>query len=173
MIRQARVEDAERMGEMLVATWLAAHEGQMPHHLWEKRRRKWTPAVSARGWRGTLQEMAEGGDGRSCIYLAVTETGDIIGLCAAFAEAVQPQASVVALYVRQEQQRVGNGRLLLQTTFDHLQRGRIETVHIGVLAANTPARRFYERMGGVLIGERSFDEEGTPLPEAVYGWRLK
>lgn len=60
-IRQACVADAEPMGDMLVPTWLAAHKGQMPEHLWEKRQREWTPAVSARGWRETLEEMAEEG----------------------------------------------------------------------------------------------------------------
>ena len=33
-----------------------------------------------------------------------------------------------------------------------------------------PARGFYEAMGGHEIGERTFDEEGYPLPETVYAW---
>lgn len=47
-----------------------------------------------------------------------------------------------------------------------------ETIELGVLAANTQARAFYETMGGRLIAEREFDEEGTMLPEVVYGWDL-
>jgi len=41
---------------------------------------------------------------------------------------------------------------------------------IGCLAANAPARRFYEALGGRVIAEREFDQDGVMLPEVVYGW---
>lgn len=37
-------------------------------------------------------------------------------------------------------------------------------LQIGCLAANVPARHFYEAIGGRLVGERLFDEEGVMLP---------
>jgi len=43
-------------------------------------------------------------------------------------------------------------------------------LRIGCLAANAPARRFYEATGGRLVGERLFDEEGVLLPEVIYEW---
>jgi hypothetical protein len=43
-------------------------------------------------------------------------------------------------------------------------------LQIACLAANAPARRFYEAIGGRLVGERLFDEEGVMLPEVVYEW---
>jgi len=43
-------------------------------------------------------------------------------------------------------------------------------LQIGCLAANTPARGFYEAIGGRLVGERLFDEDGVMLPEVVYEW---
>jgi hypothetical protein len=43
-------------------------------------------------------------------------------------------------------------------------------MRIGCLAANAPARRFYEAIGGRLVGERLFDEQGVMLPEVVYEW---
>lgn len=169
-VRLAQTKDAQQMGEMLVATWLAAHKDHMPQQLWEKRRQEWTPAVSAQGWQNALEEMVAEDDNRSCIFLATTEGNDVIGLCAAFAEADQPLANVVSLYIKQSEQHKGIGRLLLQTTFKHLRQASIETVHIGVLTANTQARRFYERMGGKVAAERTFNEEGTSLPETVYEW---
>ena len=45
-------------------------------------------------------------------------------------------------------------------------------MEIGVLAANRPARHFYEAMGGSVIAEREFDEEGEMLSLVVYGWDL-
>jgi hypothetical protein len=46
----------------------------------------------------------------------------------------------------------------------------MSALQIGCLAANAPARRFYESLGGRLVDERLFDEEGLMLPEVVYGW---
>jgi hypothetical protein len=43
-------------------------------------------------------------------------------------------------------------------------------LQIGCLAANTPARGFYEAIGGRLVGERLFDEDSVLLPEVVYEW---
>ena len=43
-------------------------------------------------------------------------------------------------------------------------------LEIGCLAANAPARGFYEAIGGRLVGERLFDEDGVMLPDVVYAW---
>jgi hypothetical protein len=42
------------------------------------------------------------------------------------------------------------------------------TLLIGCLAANANTRRFYEALGGHVVGERAFDEDGIMLPEVVY-----
>ena len=44
------------------------------------------------------------------------------------------------------------------------------TLHVGVLTANLPARRFYQAMGGLEIGERTFEEGGHLLQGTVYAW---
>jgi hypothetical protein len=43
-------------------------------------------------------------------------------------------------------------------------------LQIGCLAANASARCFYEALGGRVVGEWLFDEDGVMLPEVVYGW---
>lgn len=42
-----------------------------------------------------------------------------------------------------------------------------------VLAENAPARRFYERLGGQLIGERRIElgEGDVGVDEVAYGWK--
>jgi hypothetical protein len=37
-------------------------------------------------------------------------------------------------------------------------------------AANTPARCFYETLGGRVIREREVDEYGEMVPEVMYSW---
>ena len=46
----------------------------------------------------------------------------------------------------------------------------VQTLHIGVLATNVEAQRFYEKLGGHVSGERLFDEDGDLLPERIYTW---
>jgi hypothetical protein len=58
----------------------------------------------------------------------------------------------------------------VQAVAAHLARQGKLALHIGCLAANAPGRRFYEALGGRVVGERLFDEDGVMLPELVYGW---
>ena len=60
-------------------------------------------------------------------------------------------------------------RLAREVAADMAQHG-MKALRIGCLAANAPARRFYEALGGRLVDERLFDEEGVMLPEVVYEW---
>ena len=44
------------------------------------------------------------------------------------------------------------------------------SLQIGVLTANQDGSRFYQALGGQLVGERLFDEDGDLLPELIYAW---
>jgi GNAT superfamily N-acetyltransferase len=77
---------------------------------------------------------------------------------------------VDALYVLPGLQGSGIGRWLVQEAANRLAGLGFASLHVGVLTANLPARRFYEAMGGHEIGQRTFDEEGHLLPGTVYAW---
>ncbi|GHO49748.1 hypothetical protein KSX_79110 [Ktedonospora formicarum] len=49
----------------------------------------------------------------------------------------------------------------------------MHTLLIRVLKVNTPARRFYEALGGHLVPdvEEQLDEGGVVLVQVAYGWR--
>lgn len=80
MSRTACEADAPAMGRVGVESYLAAHRDQMPAVVWEKRAREWTPELSAQNWVRTLREIAADDDPRECIYVAVDEAGEIVGL---------------------------------------------------------------------------------------------
>ncbi len=173
IIRAAREEDAIAMGQVMVATYLAAHQGQMPAEAWAKRAEEWTPEVSARGWARTLREIASGERPQDCIYVAVDEGGAIVGLAMggpANVEEFPQTGAVYALYVSTRHQGQGLGRRLVQAVAADLAQKGMTALQIGCLAANAPARRFYEAIGGRLVGERLFDEDGIMLLEVVYEW---
>lgn len=170
LIRPAQVKDAPAMGRVMVDTFLTAHHGQMPEEAWQKRKAEWTYDVSAAGWARRITSI-NNGDETMCVYLAVTETGEVVGLAMGQpVEGVAQTGEVVALYVREQYQGQGIGRQLVQAVAAYLATTGIKSLHIAVLAANAPARRFYEAIGGRVVGEREFDEEGFLLPEIVYGW---
>lgn len=82
-----------------------------------------------------------------------------------------PQTGVVyGLYISPRYQGQGLGRRLVQTVAADLAQKGMTALQIGCLAANTPARGFYEAIGGQLVSERLFDEDGVMLPEVVYEW---
>lgn len=171
--RPARPEDAPALGRVIVEAWLSAHRGQMPEEAWQKRVVDWTPDVSARGWARLLSEQAVGDHPRMVLLVAEEERGDPVALALATEDETDEAgatAQVNALYVLPAHQGRGIGRLLLHAVAAELVSLGFSGLRTGVLTANLPARRFYEAMGGREVGQRSFDEEGVPLPETVYAW---
>jgi len=173
IIRAAREADAPAMGQVMVSTYLAAHRDQMPAEAWAKRAQEWTPEVSADGWRRTLRAIATGERSQDCIYVAVEEGGELVGLAMggpANVEELPQTGAVFALYVSRSRQGRGLGRRLVQAVAADLAQHGMNALQIGCLAANAPARRFYEGIGGRLVDERLFDDQGVMLPEVVYEW---
>ena len=80
----------------------------------------------------------------------------------------------IAIYLRAAAQRQGLGRALLQSLAAHLALKSMASdglsLGLWVLATNTPARAFYERMGGLPGGERIERRDGVDLAEAAYHW---
>lgn len=178
LIRHATIKDAPAMGHVMVETYMSSHKKHLPQKAWQKRTKKWTPEVSARGWANTLYQIEEtinaGKKPDDCLYVAldeqVSEHDGIIGLVMGHPGESDGVAVIGSLYVRQSHHGQGIGRRLVQTVAEHMVNLGFTILQIGVLAANKPARRFYEAIGGQVIAEREFDEEGILLPEAVYEW---
>jgi ribosomal protein S18 acetylase RimI-like enzyme len=157
----------------MVDSFLAAHLGQIPEEAWHKRKDEWTYAVSEAGWARTLAGIEDGTLPRTCIYVAVDsaeDEGAVVGLVMGGpAEFTPDTGEINALYVQPGFQGRGYGRALVLAAAAHLAKMGMSALHIGCLAANEPARHFYEALGGRLVEERMFDEEGYLLPEVVYG----
>jgi ribosomal protein S18 acetylase RimI-like enzyme len=138
-----------------------------------KRAKEWTPEVSGDAWARALREIASGERTQDCIYVAVDTGGAVVGLAMggpANAEELPQTGAVYALYVSTSHQGCGLSRRLVQAVATDLAQHGMTALQIGCLAANARARSFYEAIGGHLIGERLFDEDGIMLPEVVYEW---
>ena len=172
-IRAAVGDDAPAMGRVMVAAWLSGHHGQIPEELWRKRVEEWTPEVSGAAWARVLREQEAGEAGRVVVLVAEDEGAEPVGLVMGEQDEQDLSGStarIPALYVREDRRGQGVGRALLGAVATELAALGFMALHISVLSLNRPARAFYEAMGGLEIGQRTFDEEGVPLPETVYAW---
>jgi len=170
-IRHAHEEDADAMARAIVDTFLTTHADQIPEAALRRRKEEWTYEVSAKAWRRPLRNIAIGASKNDCIFVACDERGEVIGLAMGTpAENLAHTGEVSALYVRQDQQGRGIGRRLVQSTAAWLHARGHTALQICVLGTNAPARRFYEAIGGTVIGERDIDEYGFILQGVIYGW---
>lgn len=173
-IRDAQVLDAPAMGELMVTTWLRAHRTHIPPAAWNRRQASWTPADSAAGWERHLRARdADPGGAQACYLVAEDPAGSLIAVAAAAVAANDSTgitAEVGSLYVDPDHQRHGLGRQLLQQLATRLHAIGVQTLHVGVVATNVEAQRFYEALGGHPAGQRLFDEDGDLLPELIYAW---
>jgi ribosomal protein S18 acetylase RimI-like enzyme len=172
-IRPAIEADAPALARVIVDSGRAAHRGQMPAELLNQVPLAEAYAESERNWRHSLRDIAAGTDPREQIFVAEDVAAGVVGLtmCGpSRTDLVAGAGEVYVLYILPEHARHGIGRQLVQIAATHLADHGLRALVIGCLAANTPARCFYEAMGGRVIAERMFDQDGTPLPEVVYGW---
>lgn len=171
IIRQAGVDDALAMAHVIVDTFMQANQGVMPEEALEKRRKEWTYEASARSWEETLRGIDGGKDPHCCVYVAENAAGEVVGLAyGSPSVAGEGIGEVGMLYVRADHQGQGIGRALVQAVAAYLAQQGMPTLYIAALAASEPARRFYESLGGQLVGTREDYENGVLIPLVVYGW---
>lgn len=170
-VRPAQDEDVDAMAHVIVDTFLLAHMGQLPGEAMRRRKEEWTYDVSANAWLRTLREIADAENPLDCVFVACDEAGEVIGLAMGTpAEGFDRTGEVCVLYVRPEWQRRGVGRRLVQSVAQWLRERGFIALHIATLPANAPARKFYEAIGGVVIGQRELDEYGYKVVNVVYSW---
>jgi GNAT superfamily N-acetyltransferase len=175
IIRPALPEDAAAMAHVLVDTMQVAHRGQIPDHLLDTPPLAQKYARSERNWRRTLDRIAEGIRPLERVLVAV-EGGQVVGLGMACPRGIPEtefdafEGEVSILYVLPTHQGRGVGRRLLLALMRYLVDVGLPSLVIQCVTANLPARRFYEAMGGTIVGERLFADEGERLPSVVYGW---
>src|SRR5262249_41097825 len=75
-----------------------------------------------------------------------------------------------AIYLLRQAQGQGVGRRLVAAVTRTLAERGIDSLLLWVFAEN-PARRFYEALGGKLVGQQQFELGGRMMAEVSYGWR--
>lgn len=161
MIAAATVTDARAIGIVHVLAWHETYRGIVPDDILAGL----DPAARAERWHRVIS--TEGG------VFVLRDGKRILGFAAAGPnrdEALPQQGEIYTIYLLSEAQRQGHGRRLMAAMATDLLARDIGSVALWVAGANTAACRFYERLGGVMIAERT-EQRGTwSLPCVAYGW---
>ena len=163
LVRSATMDDASAIAEVHVASWQSAYRDILPAELLS------TLNVERRteAWRRVL----EGGPGS--VLLATTTDQDVLGFCHVGPNRGAPTeflGEVYAIYLLQHARRRGVGRDLFTRATDVLRSRAHPSFLVWVLDVNLEARRFYERLGGRLVAEKSIEIASRPFREVAYGW---
>ena len=165
-IREAVPADAGGIASVHIDTWRTSYAGIVPdEHLaglsYDDREAVWGQILSR-------DKPAQ------CNMVAETEGGDIVGFAGGGPEREGDEVyrgELYAIYLLESHQRRGVGRRLACAVAHGLLSAGLDSMLLWVLEDNRRARRFYESLGGVVVGRKSIEIGGAALVEVSYGWK--
>ncbi len=163
-IRTATLIDAAEIARVHVDSWRSTYRGLLPAEFlanlaYEKRTQRWTQV---------LVSEAE----RNFAFVAENENGDVVGFVDSGPEREgRPgyDGELYAIYLLEEYHGRGWGKQLFERAKTDLSERGFAAMMLWVLK-NNRTRGFYERMGGIEIGEKEAEIGGTKVTEIAYGW---
>ncbi|HEV7256768.1 MAG TPA: GNAT family N-acetyltransferase [Bosea sp. (in: a-proteobacteria)] len=170
IIRTAQARDAGAIAQVHVAAWRESYGGLLP-----------APMLAAlsvemreRSWNTMLSDLPAA---RLTTVLVAEQGGEIVGFASCGAQrdpelaAAGFPAEISAIYLLARCKRERLGTRLMTESFSALSEAGFRSASLWVLRDNAPARRFYEALGGEVIGEKEDRRGTTALVELAYGWR--
>jgi GNAT superfamily N-acetyltransferase len=166
-LREARQQDASAIARVHVDSWRSTYRGIVPEgYLAEMSYEDYEDR-----WRGWLRNV---GEPRLAFRVAELPSGRIVGFASGGPRHgplyTDYAGELYTLYLLREHQRAGIGRRLLSSVARGLAEGGTYSLLAWVLARN-PSRRFYEAVGGELLGSQEIEIGGARLEEVAYGWQ--
>lgn len=165
-IREARLEDVAGIACVHVASWRTTYRGIVPEAYLaprlssERRAQQWLRIL-------TNPTRAE------TVFVAADGSGQIMGFASCGpSRDLDPEhpGELYAIYLQAATQGQGVGRELVAAVARCLLTQGSAAMRLWALVANSNACRFYEHLGGQVIGYRDDDLDGDILPHVAYGW---
>jgi ribosomal protein S18 acetylase RimI-like enzyme len=165
IIRSAELNDAEGIAYVHVTARQETYRGLMPDSVLDTL----SMERRARQWKETLEDAS---NSYHPTLVAESER-KIIGFANYGQERdgnPEYRGELFAIYILKEYQGRGIGRKLIQKTAEGLLTFKLASMLVWVLSDN-PYQKFYERLGGVYLREKSLPIGDTMLMEKAYGWK--
>ncbi|MFX1566932.1 MAG: GNAT family N-acetyltransferase [Promethearchaeota archaeon] len=169
--REAIKSDAFGITKVQVDTWKTAYQGIIAEEYLQSLSYK----DKEQNWKHRLENPTHG----AMIYVAETNNNDIIGFALATLEKYNPVIALLqaerfigelcAIYVLNDFQNRNIGTELVKSVVKYFKENTIYSMLTWVLKKNS-SRRFYEKLGGTILGEQSIEIGGRKYTEVAYGW---
>ncbi len=162
--RQATPDDVEQIAMLHAESWRKSYRGMLSDDFLDRE----VVANRLAVWRNRLDSPVKGQ-----FVLVAEENKRLCGFVCLFANYDENVGALLDnLHVRLEQQGRGLGKALMSRSGAWLQENYPQSgLYLWVFANNEPARRFYERLGGQMAGQKMEDEFGEkPVRALRYVW---
>lgn len=110
-------------------------------------------------------------------FIVAEIENEIVGFCRYYNEVISADGDgydceLMAIYVKPELKQHNIGRTMFNyVTADLKDKGKTKMI-LWCLKDNYPSRKFYEKMGGVIVGEHSIEFGGKTYQEVGFGYEL-
>jgi ribosomal protein S18 acetylase RimI-like enzyme len=171
LIRLAVLGDETKIATAHIASWRSSYRGIIPAQVLDNL----SVERSAAYWGRQLEA-----NGPGMVFVAEVLAG-VVGFIsgglfrpdqAPSQMSGQYDCELYAIYLIETFKRRGIGRKLFEKLAQAFARNGRRAMVLWVLSENAPARRFYEKMGGRLVGKKVEAFGGKELKEIAYAWDL-
>lgn len=164
-IREATIHDLEGIAIVHVDSWRSTYKGLIADSYLARL------SVDKRieNWKWTFNNLHQ----NEIIYVALNDMDQIIGFSngGKSRHTEYPyEAELYAIYLLQEYQGQGVGKLLLRSVVESLMRSGYTSMMVWVLDDN-PAIQFYKAFGATQIGEKEISIGEDKYLELAYAWK--
>lgn len=150
-LRAMTPRDAAAVAALHAASWRSAYRGIFSDHFLDHE----VVQERQQAWRDRLQPQASATDWG---LVAEDDTGRLVGFAYVMPHHDPDWGDYIDnLHIAPESKRGGLGRQLMQAVAARLAAGPVRPVHLWVLDANEPAKRFYARLGAEFTDARLDD----------------
>jgi len=161
-VRHADPGDARGIAEVHVCSWRTSYRGIVP----DARLDALDVESRVLFWKTTLMRTP------NCCFVSVNDNGVITGFVSAGPaqnDELGTDGEIYAIYLVESAKKQGIGRRLLYEAVLCLRKAGFRSLSLWLLREN-PARGFYERFGGRIMGEKSYVTGGFTLPAIGCKW---
>ena len=159
VVRKATIEDVKGIAKVHVDSWKSTYKGivvqtYLDSLTYQQKEEQWSQANF------------------DCLYVAETKEEKIVGFVSFGKERSEKyhfEGELYAIYILEEYQGKGIGKLLVMATIEALQKQQLSNMLVWVLE-ESPSCKFYERYSPEKVGEESFSIHNRKHVEIAYGW---
>lgn len=163
-VREATLEDCVSIGTVQTQTWKTTYAGIVHQSFLDSFEVE--PRIQSAQRRFQNPELKD-------LVLVEATSNSVVGFCLIGPNReknVDADGELYAIYILQEYQNCGGGKLLYQAAVKEIRNRNFKKMLVSVLEDNKPSRKFYEAMGGKYIGADHVDIEQNRYKTATYLW---